>query len=806
MLTIRGTLQLNSLTTLKTSSDMLSRKIPGNYQLMGASVTAQDLLHMTMLPPEIYVQEGSEGNVSVSRNVTVANELRLNLVNNFFNRIMLLNTQDFTYQDEVFVSWFLRKIGITGTAEFISQVQKLTEQNVHITSLTEQYQTAKAVIHSLAAQLLELQKEPAPEAKKRETPAREARYFLQQEIFKRLHTSFVNHFIYDTRKYVSQAQTFGQETVLSEQLQMADTIRLSELKQLVLMEEQPPMHRQFRFYEQIPIPKEQVIEKTVMKYLGAAVLTNFISQMSYFLLKKQENRPTHWADYHRAFYGSSENTLKRFIELHEEQYNHYRNDGYMEVVNQLYRNEEHVLELFNRYQSRQTEEIYPAYQMVHTLFELQNQEKQAEELLYQKVLPPMQESKAGLLEEQPGREILTVLGEAEQRLRQQSGQLPYLLLPQSGQIQKEIEPLKERKNRDMGAAMETASPSLGQHTYNHTYQETMQKQFFTEADFKGYLDEINEKNIYKQTLLNNTKIEKQPLFTIGVDRKTAMQKSLEALKQPEKVLKEMLSQGHPIKPMTNPEIERLLSLAEEPVRKLYQQILYPQEAGTALQSAEPGAQEELAHPVEEFQMVPAEPEQLCEILREVENHSRVQTVTRISEDGDDPEEVKEHLVREIQTITRESRRAVSNLVWQPSVQHLKEALPLQYVHARVQANVEQGVAGVPRTAVVTGKEPSPVNLIFKREQAPLEEEVIEQMTRNSQVVNRQQENTAEMIKNSTVMEEKLKETRQEILVENRKNITELIQRSLQTQMSAISDQVYQNLERRLFNERKRRGY
>lgn len=889
MLTIQGTLQLNSLTPLKTGSDVLSRKILGNYQLMGPSVSAQDLLHMTMLPTEVYLQEGGGSNVSVSQNVTLANEQRLELFNSFFNRIMLLNTQDFTYQDEVFVSWFLRKTGITDTEEFINQVRKLTEQNVHVTSLVEQYFTEGNELHALAVKLYELRGKPVPKEEAPETMAPQARYFLQQEIFKRLQTSFLNNFIYDTRKYVLQTreQTPGQEMSLYEQIQMADTIQLAELKQMVLLEEQAPVHQQFRFYEQIPLPSEQVNEKTVMKYLGASILTNFISQMSYSLLEKQENKPAHWVDYHKAFYGSSENTLKRFLELHKEEYRNYRNDSYMEAVNRLYESEEQILQLFSQYQMEQGEEAYPAYQMIHALLELQNQEKQAEELLYQNTLPKAGEIQAVQTKEQPHREILTVLMEAEERLRQQSQQLPYLLLTKTEQVRKEAKTPGEGRVLAAQVMEETALP-MEQLTYSNDFRQTVQNQFFTQEEYKRYLDEINEKNIYNQTLLNNSKIEKQAQRTILVDRKMVMRKSLEALKQPEKVLKEMLAEGQPIERQANLEIQRLLALAEEPVRKLYQKILYPEEAGRSAEGKEAGGQEALSHPAGEFQLTPAEPEQLRRILLEGEHNLKLQSIPRALESGKEPgrvltksredvpvsgrqgEEIllhptepwkqgsalkageettagQERLVREIQTITRESRRAVSNLVWQPH-RRQQEAALLKYRPAleaaapdgaeeqkasqgpkalpsmgraeqenttgqeafqilrKVQAGVGTGFAEASQTTVFTEGTPSPVNLIFKEEQAPIEEEVLEQITRNSRVINQQQENTTEMIKNSTVIQEKLKETRQEILVENRKNITELIQRSLQTQMSTISDQVYQNLERRLYNERKRRGY
>ena len=88
----------------------------------------------------------------------------------------------------------------------------------------------------------------------------------------------------------------------------------------------------------------------------------------------------------------------------------------------------------------------------------------------------------------------------------------------------------------------------------------------------------------------------------------------------------------------------------------------------------------------------------------------------------------------------------------------------------------------------------------------LEQQEINELLEQKKTTVENQKSQIELLEQITVLEKKVQETKQEVMIQNKKSITELIQKNLQNQINTISDQVYQNLEHRLWNERKRRGF
>ena len=111
MLTLKEPLQLNTVKPINVHSDILGEKIAANYQLMTVSVSAQDLLHMTTLQPEVFVGLQNENQFITQNQNTQKNEIKIEVINQLLNRLMLYQTPMFTYQDEVYVSAVLQKMG-----------------------------------------------------------------------------------------------------------------------------------------------------------------------------------------------------------------------------------------------------------------------------------------------------------------------------------------------------------------------------------------------------------------------------------------------------------------------------------------------------------------------------------------------------------------------------------------------------------------------------------------------------------------------------------------------------------------------
>ena len=99
-----------------------------------------------------------------------------------------------------------------------------------------------------------------------------------------------------------------------------------------------------------------------------------------------------------------------------------------------------------------------------------------------------------------------------------------------------------------------------------------------------------------------------------------------------------------------------------------------------------------------------------------------------------------------------------------------------------------------------------VSLIHKQNHQAIEEEVLKQLLEENRTL------TQKQIQNEVLHKEQVRittvENREEhhIAQKNNRDIAELIDRGVKRQIGVISDQVYHRLEKKLSNEKKRRGF
>ena len=139
MLILKNPLTLHSISAFGIFSDSLGEKIYGNYETFGAAVTGEDLIHMTVQEPDIYVGIQNNGPFLVDNQIHMDNQVRLELVNRLVNRLLLYSSPQFTYQDEVFIATILQKLGVTDINEFMQQIKLHMEENKLAVSLINRY-------------------------------------------------------------------------------------------------------------------------------------------------------------------------------------------------------------------------------------------------------------------------------------------------------------------------------------------------------------------------------------------------------------------------------------------------------------------------------------------------------------------------------------------------------------------------------------------------------------------------------------------------------------------------------------------
>lgn len=298
MLVIKSPLAIQTICPFGSYTDILGEKIRTGYRLAAADITGEDLFHMIMQQPDIYV--GMEGNgiyhsiLMVRNQVQAAAALKLELVNQLINRIMLYQTPHFTYQDEVFVASVLQKLGIADTAGFMREVVRHMDRNRLLTTLTDKYfahgrELARVVGNTITNHELA------------ENRFQSDRY-LHNGIFKRLLTAECNNILYSYRNQV-QAQSAAPVSVHDVTwIEQADAIQLSQLRENMFGQTNAAFWQALYACEAVPLAQDEWTEKKIMQRMAVAVFENILQKIHYERQYSYRDGEAAWQDYTSILY------------------------------------------------------------------------------------------------------------------------------------------------------------------------------------------------------------------------------------------------------------------------------------------------------------------------------------------------------------------------------------------------------------------------------------------------------------------------------------------------------------------------
>ncbi|WP_024865146.1 hypothetical protein [Butyrivibrio sp. FCS014] len=140
MLTISAPIEVKAKSTYIRDPEAFYHRIKGNYSLMETHIGEEDLLHIAATPPEIYIQEG-EGITSIfsqsRRNETNIN--KVNILNNVLNRIVTSADVNLTYQDRVFITDALYKLGVRDDRRFMKAFYRIADETRNTNTLINLY-------------------------------------------------------------------------------------------------------------------------------------------------------------------------------------------------------------------------------------------------------------------------------------------------------------------------------------------------------------------------------------------------------------------------------------------------------------------------------------------------------------------------------------------------------------------------------------------------------------------------------------------------------------------------------------------
>lgn len=348
MLTIHTPIELTINPSVLQLNDNFTERLTGNYQVIGNGLEPEDMLHFVSEPPEIYLAEGGMTALVDNRTVYENQSLKMDVINNVLNRILVSDTYRMTYQDKVFVQSVLARIGVTDVKEFIHQVQNIRQEMKNVSRLTDLYWSESEVL----SQLLEYREERARQEQSGEEEKEkqsEPQLWLHQNIMNRLQTGAVYQ---ELKNYLSATVSYHKaitsaEMQISEQTVTAQNILLNKLKNHTTMEEQPLVYHYINTYEmggemQVSEQHTQTVSQMIQ-----AVLLNALHQMYALRTEELLRQSNVWYELAGAIYQATENTYRRFDAYHERKYISRRDaDTYSRTVQQYQNSEIQAIEQF----------------------------------------------------------------------------------------------------------------------------------------------------------------------------------------------------------------------------------------------------------------------------------------------------------------------------------------------------------------------------------------------------------------------------------------------------------------------------
>ena len=567
MLTMRPPISVHFKKTIDTVARDMEERIRGNYSLMSSFMRKEELLYLTASSPDIYFEQGGGTNILNEISSQNNQEFRLEVINNLVNRILVSNTENFTYHDSVYISSVLRKIGITDVNQFMKQISNMQTERKDTHKLIQLYEENKNYLTRILDQ--ETAQKTTPESPEVVENVQKSTYYLHDDIYNRLET---NKIYQEIKKYV-QGSTWNENMVTSlemniaEQAALTQTFQLHNLRNEVLHKEEPLHYYHTNVYETID---ENESEEVLSAKVSSAILTNLIDQLYFLRLEKITENKHSWFSIARSLFETADNTWKRY------EWNHTDGNVYAEISQQNieYLSEQKqeeiqiLSEIENQYKTwnQQWNQRNTAYESAYLnenrfltervqnvtygdSVSIENPELELQYLISQ--INEDNEANLGERTAEQIREQIRITNERNQEnirkiqeLRMQAGQQPNLT---------ELEQMFINENQFLMQNSEHItnrdSVSIEQEQLNLQYlisqinaENQVNGKELTVEEINEQLRVINERNLenYKKLQEIRTKQEQQPkLVDIKVDKKLAKKNSLRALEEPENIIREM---------------------------------------------------------------------------------------------------------------------------------------------------------------------------------------------------------------------------------------------------------------------------
>ncbi len=310
MLTITAPIELKCRIPDAAGGEQFFHRITDNYTMLTQKLTPEDLLHVVTTPPEYYFGGGDQMNVFQQTNIASSQQNKLEVVNNLINRILVAPSVGLTYQDKVYITDTLQKLGIRNVNEFMHQVTRVTQELQQTETLIDLYWEHVTELQQLVE---DYQSTQTTEQHRHEQTEQQERLYLHEEVMNRLQTGAIYQILHSFHAGSQGDQNISwSELQLSEQYRLSQNLLLQKLKSEAHGEPQPLTFFHENHYESMELHEETLNEEHMIRQMNAAVLLNLIDQVYNSRSRQLRREDSQWYHMERSFYQNAENTFKRF--------------------------------------------------------------------------------------------------------------------------------------------------------------------------------------------------------------------------------------------------------------------------------------------------------------------------------------------------------------------------------------------------------------------------------------------------------------------------------------------------------------
>lgn len=864
MLTIKAPIELTCTRPIASPQDGFCERIQGNYQWMAVQVSEEELLHLVTTPPEVYLEES--GMTSIVQNTRIENrqEQKLEMINNLLNRISLTEQVSLTYQDRVYITDVLHKLGIRDARQFMKRVQMQKQETKHAEELTSLYWNH---LEELSITVQQFQSQTQKNYREQQNFLQQEKRELYEQILNRLQTGAIYQILSNFTSNYPGNSTYvsSQELQITEQKRMASSILLNQMKEVTVGKPVPFVFRHENYYEKEG-DEYLTQEETAGNQITEAVLFQLADQLYFNRFEKNLQKHENWIHMEQAMYQSAENTFERMrLELTERYENQEVQAEQTEPQGQIYEREirqireilrtsERAVESSERISTlereqqvleRHLETGYPQAELYYPESELIEETERTKEA-GQNSAGEMEPETSGKAQKE---RVLKELHREYERERENQSRLfehveQYLerVVPerQNRQEAENTEKLIYRREQEAAAAEKDAAGRLAEEA--RTIQAAEKPgETQTMLQIQRELDHWSENRKQQETRESSTtnvenriltrELADRILYTKAPEPEGLAGELPEIMRRSEEPADLHLENRIEPNQIIQHQEEQTELLAQE-LRQINQKnIENYQRYQQILKNQQQFQKTEIKNPIEQTRMESLEalkhPEQVMEQYREKEVREETRRTERVKQLMQLlPEDVR-RVYEQIESAGAKGYGAMEQTETRTArnVGHLIQDIHRIETENRVKR--QEAVEQIQRVREHSGE------LLERLEERPIPEQSVrksEQVTHSQlSLVHKSAENQVNeeflqqvMEQNrlqaqKTVKEENVQERRESTkrtiyqqdqtkILKETQDLQELIRKGVQSQVGSISEQVYSNLEKRLLREKKRRGF